>query len=85
MEQLKKKRTFEKAVQDRDAFEFCRRAALRVQHRLPPRAEPAISRRASCRTSSKSTVHGNAYMSEYRCAPPAARSGPAAWLGTARM
>mmetsp|Transcript_78647 Transcript_78647/g.211336 ORF Transcript_78647/g.211336 Transcript_78647/m.211336 type:complete len:259 (+) Transcript_78647:15-791(+) len=50
MNKMKDKRTYQRAVKEKDVFEFCR---------------------ASCRTSSKSTVHGNAYNSEYRhCVSP---------------
>ena len=51
-------------------------SANRRHARIAAPAPARIASRASCRTSSKSTVHGNAYMSPFRSPPPRAPPSP---------
>ena len=64
------KKTFQKAVAANDAFEFCRSVSISapclMSHVLAGSPELLQRDRASCRTSSMSTVHGNGYISEKR-------------------
>ena len=59
-------------------------SANRRHARIAAPAPACIASRASCRTSSKSTVHGNAYMSPLRSPPPRAPPSPRAGSSRAR-